>query len=77
MFEKIDVKELVRRLEIMAQKYNPATLKPPFVCEHCFERPANTTIGTTIDCGTIVESYEFRGCTICFQKFRIKNNQKL
>lgn len=76
MFENIDVEELLRRLKIMAQKYPPAQLKPPFVCEHCFERPANTTIGTTIDRGIVVESYEFRGCAICFKKYR-KKQQKI
>ena len=76
MFENINVEELLRRLEIIAQKYPPAQLKPPFVCEHCFERPANTTTGTIIDSGIVVESFEFRGCTICFWKFRRKNNRK-
>lgn len=76
MFENINVEELLRRLKFKEPKYPPAQLKPPFVCEHCFERPADTTIGTIIDRGIVVERFRFRGCHICFKKFRKKNNRK-
>ena len=73
MFEEVNVEEVLRLLEYITTKHNPAMMKPPFVCQHCLERPSNMTIGSKVRSdGTIESQFTFRGCAICWLKFKRK-----